>query len=477
MKSVLIILSVLVAAFIIVAIPELTPRKITNLNEYLALSAFEYAKAVLLCVALASLVGLIAYRQGENGPFLLQLFVAALLVRVIVGVCIYIFNGEVFFGGDALAYEYWGWAQLKALGGEQFYKYQVATFVGSYEASGWGMLYMIAAIYAVVGRNLLAIQLVNSVIGAATVVIIFLCAHHIFNNVRVARLAAFAVAFFPSLVLWSSQALKDGPIVFLLALAILATLKLGEKLSITNVIVLLCALFALLSFRFYIFYMLSVAVGGSLLIGTRALTPTRLVRQMIIMIVLGVALTYMGVARLASLQFSRFGNLEQVQISRADAATRGDSGFGKDLDVSTPEGALLSIPIGLIYLLLAPFPWQLASLRQSITLPEMIVWWMCCPLLFLGFWFSLKYRLRQICPVLIFTVMLSVAYSIFQGNVGTAYRQRAQLLVFYFIFVAVGYVLMLEKREERQRQDAAMQTTAPRRKVPVVSHRSPLGSD
>src|SRR4030095_9947579 len=107
-------------------------------------------------------------------------------------------------------------------------------------------------------------------------------------------------------------------------------------------------------------------------------------------------------------------------------------------------------------------PWQLASLRQSITLPEMIVWWLCCPLLFLGFWFSLKYRLRQICPVLIFTVMLSVAYSIFQGNVGTAYRQRAQLLVFYFIFVAVGDVLMLEKREERRRQDAAaMQATAP----------------
>jgi hypothetical protein len=48
--------------------------------------------------------------------------------------------------------------------------------------------------------------------------------------------------------------------------------------------------------------------------------------------------------------------------------------------------------------------------------------------------------------------MLTLAYSIFQGNVGTAYRQRSQILVFYFIFVAVGYVLMKERHEDRRRE-------------------------
>ncbi|MDT5159222.1 MAG: hypothetical protein QOH51_3579, partial [Acidobacteriota bacterium] len=54
-----------------------------------------------------------------------------------------------------------------------------------------------------------------------------------------------------------------------------------------------------------------------------------------------------------------------------------------------------------------------------------------------------------------FTTMLTLAYSIFQGNVGTAYRQRSQILVFYFIFVAVGAVLMKERREDRQRRTLA----------------------
>jgi hypothetical protein len=70
----------------------------------------------------------------------------------------------------------------------------------------------------------------------------------------------------------------------------------------------------------------------------------------------------------------------------------------------------------------------------------------------MGIWFTLKHRLRQALPVLIFTTMLTLAYSIFQGNVGTAYRQRSQILVFYFIFAAVGAVLLKERREERQRQ-------------------------
>jgi peptidoglycan/LPS O-acetylase OafA/YrhL len=92
----------------------------------------------------------------------------------------------------------------------------------------------------------------------------------------------------------------------------------------------------------------------------------------------------------------------------------------------------------------------------------MLIWWASFPMLILGLWFSVKYRLRQILPMLIFTAMLSIAYSVFQGNVGTAYRQRAQLLVFYFIFIAVGYVLTFERREEKKRPQSARheQTTA-----------------
>jgi hypothetical protein len=118
----------------------------------------------------------------------------------------------------------------------------------------------------------------------------------------------------------------------------------------------------------------------------------------------------------------------------------------------------MALPVGAVNLLFAPFPWQLANLRQGITLPEMLVWWVSIPLLVIGLWFTVKYRMRQAMPILLFTTMITIAYSLFQGNVGTAYRQRAQILVFHFIFVSVGYVLLKEQQEDGKRlQSAARQ--------------------
>ncbi|OLE55888.1 MAG: hypothetical protein AUG51_01285 [Acidobacteria bacterium 13_1_20CM_3_53_8] len=410
--------------------------------------------AILVCIPLAVAVAVMISRAKSDRDFLLQIFLGGLLVRVLIGLVIYTFKMQEFFGGDANTYDIFGYAMLKGWQGDQYYESLTHLYKGE-NGSGWGMLYLVAAIYRITGRNMLAVQFVNSVVGAATAPVISLCALQIFENRRVAHISALFAAFYPSLVLWSSQGLKDGPIVFLLGLSILATLKLGEKISLKYLVVLVCSLFALLSLRFYVFYMMAAAISGAFVIGMRPFTAIGFVRQFIIIICLGLALTYLGVTRTAGSQFETYGNLEAVQRSRLDLAQTGQSGFSRDVDVSTASGALSIIPVGLLYLLFAPFPWQLANLRQSITLPEMIVWWASFPLLVLGLWFTIKYRLRQSSPILIFISMLTLAYSVFQGNVGTAYRQRSQLLVFYFIFVAVGFVLLKEKQEERKQHEQA----------------------
>jgi hypothetical protein len=450
MNALLTLLYLLLCVGIVVFVPTLV---LPHVNEYGIFTGFDAARAVLLCTAFAAIAGFYSYRQENHGRFLLRLFVAGLLARMIVAIAIFTFRGQDFFGGDAITYDVFGNAQLLGWGGDKFSQSIANQFVQSGEGSGWGMVYLVAAVYGIIGRNMLAIQLMNSVFGAATAVVIFLCAQHVFHNFRVARLAGIAVAFYPSLVLWSAQGLKDGPIVLCLAIAILATLRLGEKLTLKYILVLVGSLIALIALRFYVFYMISVAIAGAFIIGMQQVTATSFVRQFSAVILLGLALTYVGVTRNAGAQFERYGNLQTVQRSRLDLARSAESGFGRDVDVSSTSGAISTIPMGVVYLLFAPFPWQITSLRQSITLPEMVIWWTCFPLLVLGIWFAIKYRLRMISPILIFTVMLTLAYSVFQGNVGTAYRQRAQLLVFYFIFVAVGFVLVKEKREERKRRE------------------------
>jgi hypothetical protein len=275
------------------------------------------------------------------------------------------------------------------------------------------------------------------------------------------------------LILWSSQALKDGLIILALALAILATLRLMERISLGWGIVLSGCLLALLSLRFYIFYMMAAAVAGSFIMGMKAMNAQSFIKRFVAIAAVGLAFTWFGVLRYAGTQFTRYGDLKVIQMSRVDQANAG-SGFGKDVDVSTAEGALTAIPVGLVYLLFAPFPWDMATLRQSITLPEMVVWWGSFPLLVLGLWYSLRHRLRQVAPVVIFTTMLTLVYSVFQGNVGTAYRQRSQLLIFYFIFVAVGGVLLKERSEDKRRQQQlAKQELAEMQAARVLARRQP----
>ena len=408
--------------------------------------------ATLLILPLVALVAFMIFGIKDDRKFLFRLFVVALLLRVLLGTLIYVFRLQEFFGGDAFTYDYFGDALLRTWAGDKYYQTTVDMFIGGGRSSGWGMIYMVAAIYKVIGRNMLAIQYVNSVLGAATVPVAYLMALEIFPNKRMARTCAMLSAFFPSLVLWSAQGLKDGPIVFLLAVSILATLRLGDKFNVKYMVALALALCALITLRFYVFYIVIIAVTATFVLGRRPLSAKSFARQFIIMITIGLMLAYFGVSRYASAQFETFGNLRQLQVMRLDASQSAQSGFGGDVDISTPSGALSAIPLGFSYLLFAPFPWQFGSPRQLMTLPEMVVWWACIPLLVLGLWFTIKHRVRQVAPILIFTVLLTLTYSVLQGNVGTAYRQRAQLLIFYFVFVAVGFVLMKEKSEERTRK-------------------------
>ena len=407
--------------------------------------------ALVVCAAISLLIIIILVRGGPERTFLLRLFLIGLLIRLLVGIVIFVGHYEDFFGGDANTYDQFGVFVNAAWHGDN---YRTAVFQRFIRAGvgAWGMLYLVAAVYELIGRNMLAIQFINAAVGSATPAVVYYIAQNLFKNVRVSRLAALLTCFCPSLVLWSSQALKDGIIVLAVALAILTTLRLMERVTVPYVVILTACLLALLSLRFYIFYMMSAAVAGAFVIGIKSVSAKGFVGRFLAIAVIGLFFTWFGVLRSASTQFERYGNLEAVQRSRLDASRLAESGFGKDEDVRTTEGMLTAIPKGIIYLLFAPFPWQLGSLRQSLTLPEMLVWWVSFPLLVLGFWFAIKHRLREVSPILVFTTMLTLVYSLFQGNVGTAYRQRSQLLVFYFIFLAVGAVLLKERSEDRRQQ-------------------------
>ena len=409
----------------------------------------EGAVAIGMVLILSSIAISVIRRFTDEKDFVTTIFLVALALRMAFGTFIYVFDLQNFFGGDFAAYDANGAALVDVWLGRAGPTQVLIENANPISGAGWGMNYLTGIIYLLLGRNVYAAQSFCAVIGAATAPMVFFCSKKIFNNIRVSKASALAIALFPSFIIWSGQLLKDGLIIFLLVLAMTMVLQLQQKFGYSTLILLTFALFGILSLRFYIFYMVVVATVGSFVVGISS-SRRSIARSTIILALVGFGLSYLGVGRQASVEIPTFVNLERIQSSRSDLARSASSGFGEEMDVSTASGAISALPIGFAYLMFAPFPWQAANIRQAITIPEVLFWWAMMPLLISGLFYTIRNRLRNAFPILIFSLLLTISYSVFQGNVGTAYRQRTQIQVFLFIIIGVGYSIYVEERENKR---------------------------
>lgn len=403
--------------------------------------------AAVLTLTITTIICIFFIRNlTSDQAFLQRIFIIGLLLRVSIGLVIHVFDLREFFGGDANAYHVAGSKLYEVWFGDVFTNDYNSQRILSTSFQGWGMNYFVGIIYAVTGPNILAAQFVCAVVGAGTAPMLYGCALKIFNNRNVAKMSAVFVAIFPACVIWSSQLLKDGLVIFLLVLIMTMVLRLQEKFDYIALVLLLLALFGIASLRFYLFYVVVVAIVGSFVIGTSK-SQQAIAKRLIACLILGVGLSYMGATGNVSENFKRYGDLETIQKGRKWSAGVTESGYGEDWDVSTTEGAVSVLPIGFAYLMFAPFPWQATNLRQAIAVPETMLWWLSMPLLLAGLVYTIRNRLRNAIAILLFTGLLTIAYSITQNNVGTAYRQRTQIQVFLFMFIAVGWQLRKERIE------------------------------
>jgi 4-amino-4-deoxy-L-arabinose transferase-like glycosyltransferase len=304
----------------------------------------------------------------------------------------------------------------------------------STSVSGYGWVYFVGAVYYVFGRNQLMVQLLNGLMGGITVLVIYAIAAKLFDRSS-ARWAALFMAFFPQMVFWSTGMYKDPPILLCIAVAMYAVVGLRERLSIPIVGMFVVAEVALITLRFYIAYFVAFAALATFVFGQRR----GVVRMVFTYALLGALLfgaLNVAVKQETLEQQATYMNLERLQITRGDQAMWGSSGFGQEYDVSTPAGALATLPIGLTYLLFAPFPWAISGLRQALVVPETLVWYALMPAFVRGLRLGLKRQFRAILPIVVFATSLTFAYALVQGNVGTAYRQRTQVTMFFLIFMA-----------------------------------------
>ena len=383
----------------------------------------------------------------DEGRFLVRVYFWTLALRYCGALWLNAYSGDSAFAdaywGDSGTYDMGGYLVALRWTGESF------TLPTQALVSGYGFMYFVGLIYYVVGRNQLFVQFVNGTIGSLAAIVIYAIARHLFDA-RAARWAALFMAFFPQMIFWSCAMYKDPSILLSIAVSMYSVLRLRERFTARYVLLFLASCLYLMSLRFYVFYMVAFATLGTFLFAQRRGVFSGLLAQ-IALVSAFVAAMIFGVRGETIEQQSSYFDLEKLQLARAGQATLGKSAFGSDINVSTTEGALAALPVGLVYLLFAPFPWAISGIRQLMTVPETLVWYALMPALVRGLLHTFRYRFRAALPILVFAVTLTVAYAIFQSNVGTAYRQRTQVTMFFFIFMGAGLELKKKRVEQRAR--------------------------
>ena len=205
-------------------------------------------------------------------------------------------------------------------------------------------------------------------------------------------MAGMMAALSPSMIIWTSQGIKEGPITFLLCGCLLLTLRMCRKMRWLDALLLLATLFCLYSLRHYVFFIVFFAVAGSLIAAARDFSPLRMIQGGVLVVVLSTIFILLGANSVVERQM----DLNQIQAGREWSARVSNTGYGGDVDITDARQALTYLPIGTLYFLYAPFPWMIQSLTQMLTLPELVLWWLCAPLLFYGYWQAFRHHLR--CP-------------------------------------------------------------------------------
>jgi 4-amino-4-deoxy-L-arabinose transferase-like glycosyltransferase len=397
----------------------------------------------LLAIVIAVIANLVVAFQirsradPNEAGFLVRVYTWTILLRYVLAVAL-----NAFAANSAFAAAFWGDSGSYDVGGSQLaLSWSGEPITTTYllrAVSGYGWVYFVGAIYYVFGRNQLLVQLINGLIGGLTVLVIYAIAARLFGR-PAARWAALFMAFFPQMVFWSTGMYKDPSILLCIAVAMFAVLNLRERLSPGAIASFVVAEVVLFTLRFYIAYMVLFAALATFVFAQRR-GAVRLTMTYGMLLVVLVGALSVAVKRETLERQSTYLSLERLQTTREDQAMWAQSGFGQEYDVSTPTGALAALPTGLVYLLFAPFPWAVSGLRQALALPETLVWYALMPAFVRGLTLALKRHVRAVLPIVVFAVSLTVAYALMQGNVGTAYRQRTQITMFFFIFMGAGIV-------------------------------------
>lgn len=414
----------------------------------------------LVCGAFA-LTALCFVRNPEERRVLIRLFSIAFLLRLTFTWLIYRFNVlEILKSPDDAWDFFWAHSEYWRGSASGMVLNRTAFGPGIYPETFWdiydgtvprnkGFYYWGTAFYYFLGvPSQMALSFLNCFASSLSVLVIYRVSRDFFSE-KASLFAATVATVMPGFLIWAATPVKESWIILLNITTFWAIWRYARDRSILHGLLGLTCIGLILGMRFYVAWVLAAAAFLSV-ICFRSARPARAAAltllSLVFLYVLGTNFDMIHL-NFADMFTSSLEDMTKFRTSVSAAGMKGNgSAISFDYDIRTPVGAAMMFLIGSAYLLLSPFPWQLTNIRQAATLPDLLLWW------FLIFGFilpGLRALWRQYLSLGIslvtYLLPLLIFYALIFGNVGLAYRQRAQFMPFFLIVAAAGY----DKRRQR----------------------------
>jgi hypothetical protein len=426
-----------------------------------------------LGAALALFTTRVADRQDRNMVLIVVAFafglhiLVALSLNAIAGTA-----GSGFITGDDAAY-----FRLSS---------QAATFLRgmpvdpNYSPPLWGgdaylfgtFVYLETALFTIFGPDVRIVLLANAALAVQGAVIAYAIASRLFDR-RAALASATIIAFYPSLLLWSSLNLKDAltGTLTLLAMWRLTTLRMSPRIS--TVLIVFAVAELLVGLRAYIAVVLAIVAAITIPLSSRWIHQRVAVAALTCLM----ALTIMAQAsnRMGVDVTQVFGVLERTRAAMAvgahtafvpTATPAPTVGALPPAEPAQPilansdqlrsfRGTLSYLPQGLAQVMFAPVPLMSTRAQELATAPEMVVWYLLLAAGVVSSWRN-RYRWTALAPLILLVGGLTLVLALAEGNAGTLFRHRGMVVPFVVLLASPFVVAVIARGGQESERTAPL---------------------
>ena len=365
-----------------------------------------------------TLVTLIALFVASRLPAISKIIYAALGLRLLL-----LLIGEYIdlpdSTSDAENFEFYAW-QFAQGGFSNLFDY----FNGP---DPFFISWLIAIPYSLLDRSALMAKSISLFFGIGSVFLGWLLANKIWNK-NIANKVGWIIALFPSLILYSVLIMREVYIVFFILLALHGVVDWTKNSDFKSITL------AMIGFFGATFFHGAMLIGGIAFLGFVFLSSSkkflgslikfrlnfRVLILFFLVIIFGFYISQnVHIPYLESFDYATNINtlFQKTQIN-----TKGGASYPEWLIISSPVEMFYKLPLRCIYLIFAPFPWDVTEIKHLIGMFDSILYIYLTILVFqnrINIWKNPALRI-----FLIILLSYILVFGIGVGNFGTGLRHR-----------------------------------------------------